>query len=212
MYQRLMQEAAESLDYEQAAKYRNRLWALAHVTADQTINPEGIEEADVFAAHQDGGQTCVQVFFFRSGQNWGNRAYFPRADRSLGVEEVLESFIAQFYDDKPVPRCILLVARRCRTASCSRRRSPARPSAGCEIRVPQRGAKTGMVEHALQNAREALARRLAESSSQRTLLEGLQERFGLGAHAAAHRGVRQQPHPGRQRRRRHDRRRAPRDS
>ena len=84
MYQRLMQEAAESLDYEQAAKYRNRLWALAHVTADQTINPEGIEEADVFAAHQDGGQTCIQVFFFRAGQNWGNRAYFPRADRSLG--------------------------------------------------------------------------------------------------------------------------------
>ena len=82
MYQRLMQEAADQLDFEQAAKYRNRLWALAHVTADQAINPEGIEEADVFAAHQDGGQTCVQVFFFRAGQNWGNRAYFPRADRS----------------------------------------------------------------------------------------------------------------------------------
>ena len=108
MYQRLMQEAAENLDYEQAAKYRNRLWALAHVTADQTINPEGIEEADVFAAHQEGGHTCIQVFFFRSGQNWGNRAYFPRADRSLTPEEVLESFIAQFYDDKPVPRCIFL--------------------------------------------------------------------------------------------------------
>ena len=83
MYQRLMQEAAESLDYEQAAKFRNRLWALAHVTADQAINPEGIEEADVFAAYQEGGQTCIQVFFFRAGQNWGNRAYFPRADRSL---------------------------------------------------------------------------------------------------------------------------------
>ena len=108
MYQRLMQEAADKLDFEHAAKYRNRLWALAHVTADQSINPEGIEEADVFAAHQDGGQTCVQVFFFRTGQNWGNRAYFPRADRSLAVEEVLESFIAQFYDDKPVPRLILL--------------------------------------------------------------------------------------------------------
>ena len=108
MYQRLMQEAAESLDYEQAAKFRNRLWALAHVTADQAINPEGIEEADVFAAYQEGGQTCIQVFFFRAGQNWGNRAYFPRADRSLPVEEVLESFIAQFYDDKPVPRLILL--------------------------------------------------------------------------------------------------------
>ena len=82
MYQRLMEEAADNLDYEQAAKFRNRLWALAHVTADQTINPEGIEEADVFAAYQEGGQTCIQVFFFRAGQNWGNRAYFPRADRS----------------------------------------------------------------------------------------------------------------------------------
>src|SRR5262245_61912392 len=108
MYQRLMQQAAENLDYEQAAKYRNRLWALAHVTHDQSINPEGIEEADVFAAYQEGGQTCIQVFFFRAGQNWGNRAYFPRADRTLPIAEVLESFIAQFYDDKPVPRLILL--------------------------------------------------------------------------------------------------------
>ena len=129
MYQRLMQEAAANLDYEQAAKYRNRLWALAHVTADQTINPEGIEEADVFAAYQEGGQTCVQVFFFRSGQNWGNRAYFPRADRSAGLEEVLESFIAQFYDDKPVPRCILL-SHELPDAALLRRRSPPRPSAG----------------------------------------------------------------------------------
>src|SRR5215510_10657834 len=95
MYQQLMQQASDRQDYEQAAKYRNRLWALAHVTADQAINPEGVEEADVFAAHQDGGQTCVQVFFFRSGQNWGNRAYFPRADKSIGAEDVLESFIAQ---------------------------------------------------------------------------------------------------------------------
>ena len=78
MYQQLMEEAAEQLEFERAAKYRNRLWALAHVTADQSINPDGVEEADVFAAHQDGGQTCIQVFFFRTGQNWGNRAYFPR--------------------------------------------------------------------------------------------------------------------------------------
>ena len=178
MYQRLMQEAAENLDYEQAAKYRNRLWALAHVTADQTINPEGIGEADVFAAYQEGGQTCIQVFFFRAGQNWGNRAYFPRADRSLGVEEVLESFIAQFYDDKPVPSCIFLshalpsqlLLEEALSSKAERR---------IEIRVPQRGTKTTMVEHAIQNAREALGRRLAESSSQRILLDGLKERFGL---------------------------------
>ncbi len=180
MYQRLMQEAAEKLDYEQAAKYRNRLWALAHVTADQAINPEGIEEADVFAAHQDAGQTCVQVFFFRSGQNWGNRAYFPRADRTFAVEEVLESFIAQFYDDKPVPRLVLLsheVPNRELLADALSTKAERR----IEIRVPQRGAKTGVVVHALQNAREALGRKLAESSSQRTLLKGLQERFGLDA-------------------------------
>jgi excinuclease ABC subunit C len=178
MYQRLMQQAAENLDYEQAAKYRNRLWALAHVTADQTINPEGIEEADVFAAYQDGGQTCIQVFFFRSGQNWGNRAYFPRADRSLPVEEVLESFIAQFYDDKPVPRCIFL-SHALPNRELLEEALSTKAERKCEIRVPQRGAKTGIVEHATQNAREALARRLAESSSQRTLLAALKERFAL---------------------------------
>ncbi len=178
MYHRLMLEASERLDYEQAAKYRNRLSALAHVTADQAINPEGIEEADVFAAHQEAGQTCVQVFFFRSGQNWGNRAYFPRADRSIGVEDVLESFIAQFYDDKPVPRLILLsrdVPNRELLADALSTKAERR----VEVRVPQRGSKTGVVEHALQNAREALARKLAETSTQRTLLEGLRERFGL---------------------------------
>ena len=178
MYQRLMQQAAENLDYEQAAKYRNRLWALAHVTADQSINLGGIEEADVFAAYQDGGQTCIQVFFFRSGQNWGNRAYFPRADRSLPVEEVLESFIAQFYDDKPVPRCIL-ISHNLPNCQLLEEALSTKAERKTEIRVPQRGAKTGIVEHATQNAREALARRLAESSSQRILLEGLKERFGL---------------------------------
>ncbi|HJZ45501.1 MAG TPA: excinuclease ABC subunit UvrC, partial [Hyphomicrobiaceae bacterium] len=178
MYQRLMEEAAANLDYERAAKYRNRLWALAHVTADQHINLDGIEEADVFAAYQEGGQTCIQVFFFRSGQNWGNRAYFPRADRTLGPEEVLESFIAQFYDDKPVPRCILLSHALPNQALLEEALS-SKAERKCEVRLPQRGAKTGIVEHATRNAREALARRLAESSSQRTLLAGLKERFGL---------------------------------
>src|SRR5215831_15764375 len=178
MYQRLMQEAAANLDYEQAAKYRNRLWALAHVTADQNINPEGIEEADVFAAYQEGGQTCIQVFFFRSGQNWGNRAYFPRADKSVGVEEVLESFIAQFYDDKPVPRCILL-SHELPMRALLEEALTTKVERKVEIRVPLRGSKTTIVEHATQNAREALGRRLAETSSQRLLLVGLKERFEL---------------------------------
>jgi excinuclease ABC subunit C len=178
MYQRLMEEAADKLEFEQAAKYRNRLWALAHVTADQAINPEGIDEADVFAAHQDGGQTCVQVFFFRTGQNWGNRAYFPRADRSLPLEEVLDSFIAQFYDDKPVPRLILL-SHEIPSRELLAEALSTKAERKVEIRLPQRGGKTGVVEHALQNAREALARKLAEGTSQRILLEGLKDRFGL---------------------------------
>jgi excinuclease ABC subunit C len=178
MYQRLMAEAADRLDYERAAGYRNRLWALAHVTADQTINPEGFEEADVFAAFQDGGLTCIEVFFFRAGQNWGNRAYFPRADRSLGAGEVLESFIAQFYDDKPVPRAILLSQELPNRALLQEALS-SKAARRIDVAVPQRGAKAAIVEHATKNAREALARRLAESSSQRRLLEALAERFGL---------------------------------
>jgi excinuclease ABC subunit C len=178
LYQTLMEQAAERQEYEEAARFRNRLWALAHVTADQSINPDGIEEADVFAAYQDGGQTCIQVFFFRTGQNWGNRAYYPRADRSLPVEEVLDSFIAQFYDDKPVPRLILLshdIPNRALLAEALCIKADRK----VEVSVPQRGAKIGLVEHALTNAREALARKLAETSSQRTLLEGIKERFDL---------------------------------
>jgi excinuclease ABC subunit C len=178
MYQTLMEEAAEKLEFEQAAKYRNRLWALAHVTADQAINPDGIEEADVFAAHQEAGQTCIQVFFFRTGQNWGNRAYYPKADKSLAVEDVLDSFIAQFYDDKPVPRLVLVshdVPSRDLLAEALSLKAERR----VEIRVPQRGTKSDLVDHAVQNAREALARRLAESGTQRILLEGLRDRFGL---------------------------------
>ena len=177
-YKLKMHEAAENLEFEQAARFRNRLWALAHVTADQTINPEGVEEADVFAIHQDGGINCIQVFFFRTGQNWGNRAYYPKADRSLGVEEVLESFIAQFYDDKPVPRLILL-SHAVETQDLLAEALSTKAERKVEIRLPERGAKTGLVAHALQNAKEALARKLVESASQARLLEGVAERFGL---------------------------------
>ncbi|ADJ23812.1 excinuclease ABC, C subunit [Hyphomicrobium denitrificans ATCC 51888] len=180
MYQQLMQEAADALEFETAAKYRNRLWALAHVTADQAINPDGVEEADVFAAYQDGGQTCIQVFFFRTGQNWGNRAYYPKADRSLDAPDVLDSFIAQFYDDKPVPRLILIshdIPNRALLAEALASKAQRK----VEIRVPARGTKSSLVEHALTNAREALGRKLAESSTQARLLEGVAERFALAA-------------------------------
>ncbi len=180
MYQLLMREASDALEFERAAKYRNRLWALAHVTADQSINLDGIEEADIFGAYQEGGQTCIQVFFFRAGQNWGNRAYYPKADRALATEEVLASFVAQFYDDKPVPRLVLLsheIAERELLAEALSTKAERR----VEVRVPQRGAKSSLVEHALTNAREALGRRLAETSSQARLLAGVAERFGLAA-------------------------------
>src|SRR4051794_26812178 len=103
-----MEKASGALDFERAAIYRDRLAALSAVQAHQGINPRGVEEADVFAVHQEGGYTCVEVFFFRTGQNWGNRAYFPKADRTLAAGEVLGAFLAQFYDDKPPPRCIFV--------------------------------------------------------------------------------------------------------
>ncbi|KUO63958.1 MAG: excinuclease ABC subunit C [Alphaproteobacteria bacterium BRH_c36] len=177
-YQQLMSEAADKLEFERAADYRNRLWALAHVTADQSINATGIEEADVFAAHQDGGQTCIQVFFFRTGQNWGNRAYFPKADRSLDADEILGSFIAQFYDDKPVPRLILtshdLPERELMAEALT-----TKADRKVEIATPRRGPKTDLVAHATANAREALLRRMAETASQTDLMKAVAERFGL---------------------------------
>ena len=174
----LMDEASLKQDYERAASFRDRLTALSHIQSRQGINPHTVKEADVFAAHQEAGQTCIQVFFFRTGNNWGNRAYFPRADKSLAVEEVLESFIAQFYDDKPPPKLVLLshdiMGRRLLGEALSLR-------AGHKIGVmrPVRGEKRELVEHALINAREALARRLAESSSQAAILAQLAELLDL---------------------------------
>src|SRR5215468_4232578 len=103
-----MEKASVALDYERAAIYRDRLAALSAIQSHQGVNPRGVEEADVFAVYQQGGFSCVEVFFFRTGQNWGNRAYFPKADRSLSGEEVLSAFLAQFYDDRPPPRLILV--------------------------------------------------------------------------------------------------------
>ncbi|MEZ5926548.1 MAG: excinuclease ABC subunit UvrC [Hyphomicrobiaceae bacterium] len=173
-----MVEAADRLAFEQAARFRNRLQAISHVQAHQGINPEGIAEADVFAVHQEGGQTCIQVFFFRTGQNWGNRPYFPRADRSLTSAEVLDAFIAQFYDDKPAPRLIML-SEPIETAEILAEALSIKSGHKVEILVPQRGEKRDLVLHAEANAREALGRRMAESSSQRRLLQGLAATFGL---------------------------------
>ena len=173
-----MLEAADKLAFEQAARFRNRLQAISHVQAHQGINPEGIEEADVFAVAQAGGQTCIQVFFFRTGQNWGNRPYFPRADRSLSAAEVLDAFIAQFYDDKPAPRLIML-SEPIESVDILAEALTIKGGRKVEILVPQRGEKRDLVAHAEANAREALGRRMAESSSQRRLLQGLAQTFSL---------------------------------
>ena len=173
-----MEKASAALDFERAAIYRDRLAALSAVQSHQGINPHGVEEADVFALHQAGGFSCVEVFFFRTGQNWGNRAYFPKADRSLSAGEVLGAFLAQFYDDKPSPRAIFIsheIEERALLAEALSIKSGRK----VEVSVPQRGEKKGLVDHALANAREALARKLAESSSQRRLLELLAEVFVL---------------------------------
>ncbi len=173
-----MEKASGELDFERAAIYRDRLAALSAVQSTQGINPRSTEEADVFAIHQDGGFSGIEVFFFRTGQNWGNRAYFPRADRTLEPGEVLGAFLAQFYDDKPAPSLILLshdVPERELLAEALSTKTGRR----VEVSLPQRGEKTELVAHALVNAREALGRKLADTSSQQKLLKGLAEMFGL---------------------------------
>ncbi|MBP2564460.1 excinuclease ABC subunit C [Agrobacterium tumefaciens] len=175
---RQMNEAAEDLDFERAAVYRDRLAALSHVQSHQGINPAGIEEADVFAIHHEGGISCIQVFFFRTGQNWGNRAYFPKADPSLPGSEILNAFLAQFYDDKPVPKQILLsetVEEQELLAAALGEKAGHKVT----ISVPQRGEKKDITDHVLANAREAHGRKLAETSSQAPLLKGFAETFGL---------------------------------
>ncbi|MEX2691128.1 excinuclease ABC subunit UvrC [Rhizobium mongolense] len=173
-----MNAAAEDLDFERAAIYRDRLAALSHVQSHQGINPAGVEEADVFAVHHEGGISCIQVFFFRTGQNWGNRAYFPKADPQLSGAEVLNAFLAQFYDDKPVPKQIMLsetVEEMELLAAALGEKTGHKVS----ILVPQRGEKRDLVDHVVANAREAHGRKLAETASQSRLLEGFKETFGL---------------------------------
>jgi excinuclease ABC subunit C len=173
-----MNTASEALDFERAARLRDRLRAMSHIQSHQGINPSTFADADVFAAYGQGGHVCIQVFFFRAGQNWGNKPYFPRADRDLSTAEVLESFIGQFYDERTAPALIFaseaMPQKDLLAAALS-----LKAGRKIEILVPQRGEKRDILEMALQNAREQLARRLAENSAQRELLEGVAETFGL---------------------------------
>jgi excinuclease ABC subunit C len=173
-----MEKASAELAFETAALYRDRLAALSAIQSQQGINPRTVQEADVFAIHQEGGYSCVEVFFFRTGQNWGNRAYFPRADKSFTAQEVLASFLAQFYDDKPPPKLILLSHQ---IEECELLANALSIKAGFKVEVstPQRGEKKELVAHALTNAREALGRKLADTATQGRLLQGLVTTLGL---------------------------------
>jgi len=173
-----MEEAAANLDFESAARLRDRIRALAHIQQGQGINPQTIDDADVFAIHGAHGETCIQVFFFRAGQNWGNRAYFPRHDRGAPVDEVLDAFVAQFYDGREAPKLIILSVdvpgRELLAEALS-----VREGRKVEVFVPQRGEKREIADAAAMNAREALMRRQAESAAESELLTGVAEVFGL---------------------------------
>ncbi len=173
-----MHEAAEALEFERAARLRNRIRALAAVRATQGVHVQTFTEADVFAIHQEGGQSCIQVFFFRAGQNWGNRAYFPRHEKEAGEGEVLDAFLAQFYDDKDPPSLVLVS---CLPPGAALLEAALALKAGrkVEVRKPERGEKREIMDQACFNAKEALGRRLAETGSVARLLEGVADVFGL---------------------------------
>jgi excinuclease ABC subunit C len=173
-----MEKASGELEFETAATYRDRLAALSAIQSQQGINPRTVEEADVFAIHQEGGYSCVEVFFFRTGQNWGNRAYFPRAEKTFTPEEVLGSFLTQFYDDKPPPKLILL-SHEVEEAELLADALSVKAGFKVEVSVPRRGEKKELIAHALTNAREALGRKLADTATQSRLLEAMVTTLGL---------------------------------
>ena len=175
-----MNEASEAMEFERAAALRDRIKALTQVQQTQGINPAGVAEADVIALHLDQGQACVQVFFIRANQSWGNRDFYPKTGAGAEEPEIMEAFVAQFYDDKEPPRLILL-SHPVDNPDLVTELLSDRAGRKVTIGVPQRGEKAELVENAARNARESLARRMAESSTQTKLLNGLAEAFDLDA-------------------------------
>jgi excinuclease ABC subunit C len=173
-----MTAASEALDFEAAARLRDRVKAMSQIQASQGINPATFDEADLFAVHNEGGQACIQVFFFRAGQNWGNRPYFPRLPFDMEVPEMLESFVGQFYDERPAPKLVLL-SDDIPDAVLMAEALSLRAGFKVEVSKPQRGEKREIMERAITNAREQLGRRMAENSAQRQLLDGVADAFGL---------------------------------
>ncbi|MFC0200986.1 excinuclease ABC subunit UvrC [Paracoccus rhizosphaerae] len=175
-----MAKAAENMEYERAAALRDRIKALTAVQSVQAINPKGVAEADIVALHMESGQACVQVFFIRGNQSWGNRDFYPRLGGAESPDEVMQAFLLQFYDDKPPPRQILL-SHPPEDPDLTADVLSERAGRKVEVLVPQRGEKSDLVTNALRNARESLARRMSESATQLRLLEGLAEAFELPA-------------------------------
>lgn len=176
-----MQQASDDMEFETAARLRDRIRAMSAIAMESSAHAYGIEEADVMAVHVDGGQACVQVFFYRAGQNWGGRAYFPRIDRSDDEASVISAFMAQFYEDKPVPRLILTNSTPLEHTLLEEAFSM-KAGHRIEIARPQRGDKKSLVENAATNAREALGRKLAENSAQSKILDEMTEALGLESH------------------------------
>ena len=173
-----MQQASDGMEFERAAALRDRIKALTQVQTSQGINPRGVNEADVIALHTAGGQACVQVFFIRANQNWGNRDYYPRVSGDEGASEVMQAFVGQFYSDRDPPRMLLLSHglddKDLVTAALS-----GKIDRKVEIIVPQRGEKAELVSGAARNARESLGRKMSETATQGRLLRGLKEAFDL---------------------------------
>ena len=173
-----MEAAADDMEFERAARLRDRIRALAHVRASQDVNPEDIEEADVFAIEMDGGVSCVQVFFIRAGQNWGATAHYPRHEREQTPEEVLSAFLVQFYDKRPPPK-LILVNKLPDQAELIADALELKAGRKVEVRRPERGSKKDLVTQAARNAGEALSRKLAETASQTRLLAEVAKVFEL---------------------------------
>ena len=173
-----MEAAADDMEFERAARLRDRIRALAHVRASQDVNPEDIEEADVFAIEMDGGVSCVQVFFIRAGQNWGATAHYPRHEREQAPEEVLSAFLVQFYDKRPPPK-LILVNKLPDQAELIADALELKAGRKVEVRRPERGSKKDLVTQAVRNAGEALSRKLAETASQTRLLAEVAKVFEL---------------------------------
>lgn len=173
-----MQDASENLEFETAAVFRDRLNALTHIQSHQSMVNAMVDEADVIGAAKVGGQVGIQLFFFRAGQNWGSRAYFPKHDKSADISEVMSAFVAQFYDNKPAPKSILL-SHAIEDQSLLSAALTERMDRKVLLAVPARGKKYDSVQEAVRNAKEAVERKLAESASQTRLLEGIAEKFDL---------------------------------